>query len=147
MKLHHLLVCVLGFLGASACTRVEVNPGNVGVTIAKPWFFGHGGVDDQVVSPGLSYAALSTDYVEVSMVPLTIDEYFKDAMPKDNNPIEYHAALRFQITDAVKIVKNFGAPCRAMGAWGWFPESYARSLQRRFQTMNRDQVRNYSMPD
>lgn len=141
-----LSVLVLGLAITPACTRVSVDPGNVGVTIAKPWLFGHGGVDDQVVSTGLSYAAVTTDYVEVSMVPLTIDEFFKDAMPKDNNPIEYHAALRFQVTDAVKIVKQFGAPWHQVGDQ-YIPEWYARSLQRTFQTMNRDQVRNYSMPD
>lgn len=142
-----MYVIVIACTVLSGCTHVTVEPGNVGVMIEKPWFFGHGGIDEQPVSPGLTYAAATTDYVEVSMVPLTIDEYFKDAMPKDNNPIEYHAALRFQVTDAVKIVKQFGSIWHDMGGGVWLPEWYARSLQRTFQTMNRDEVRNYSMPD
>jgi regulator of protease activity HflC (stomatin/prohibitin superfamily) len=120
----------------SACTHVSVDAGHQAVLVSKPWFFGHGGVNDQPVTTGLSFAAVSTDYVVVDMRPFTIDEYFKDAMPKDNNPIEYHAALRGQVTDAVKLVKQFGAA-------DW----YVQNLQRTFQTMNRDQVRNYSMPD
>lgn len=146
LNLKHFSVLVTIAL-LTGCTHVSVDPGNVGVMIEKPMIFGHGGIDDQIVTPGLSYAALTTDYVEVVMVPMTIDEYFKDAMPKDNNPIEYHAALRFQVTDAVKIVKQFGSPWHDMGGGVWLPEWYTRSVQRTFQTMNRDQVRSYSMPD
>jgi regulator of protease activity HflC (stomatin/prohibitin superfamily) len=142
-------LATVAFIAAamSGCTAVKVDPGNVGVTIESPWLFGHGGVDEQTVFPGLSYAAVTTDYVEIPVIPMTVDEYFKDAMPKDNNPIEYHAALRFQVTDAVKIVKNFGYKWHDMGGGVWLPEWYARSVQRTFQTMNRDQVRNYSMPE
>jgi len=140
--------CVLiACLSLCACTSVNVSPGFVGVMVEKPLLFGHGGVDDQPATPGLQYAALTTDYVQVYMQPMTVDEYFHDAMPKDNNPVEYHAALRYQVTDAVKIVKAFGTDQieveKGQFYYGW----YVRNLQRTFQTMNRDQVRSYSMPD
>lgn len=132
MKNTILAIAILATVG---CTRISVDPGHEAVVIKKPWLFGHGGVDPSPVKPGLELAALSTDSVDVVMQPVTYDENFDDIMPKDNNPVDYHAAVRLQITDSVDLVTNFG------------PEFYKNNIQRQFQTMNRNQVRQYSMPE
>lgn len=81
--------------------------------------------------------------INVFMQPMTFDEEFKDIMPKDNNPIDYHAAVRLRVTDAVALVKNFdGSDTPDKGNPFW----YSANVQRPFQTMNRQELRQYSMP-
>jgi regulator of protease activity HflC (stomatin/prohibitin superfamily) len=84
---------------------------------------------------GAALAAPTTSTIDVNMFPTTYDEEFKDIMAKDNNPVDYHAAVRIRVLDSVDIVKNFGT--------NWYKEN----LQRPFQTMNRQEVRQYSMPE
>lgn len=119
----------------TGCGYVTVPAGQEAVLTQKPWLFGHGGVDPTPVKPGREVVAASTDETMVVMTPITFDEEFNDIMPKDNNPVDYHAAVRLQITDSVKMVSKFG------------PEWYKNNLQRPFQTMNRQVVRQYSMPE
>jgi hypothetical protein len=122
-------------LMGTSCTRVNVEPGHEAVLIYKPWLFGHGGIDKEPIKPGSVIVALSTDSYDVDKKPIKYDEPFDDIMPKDNNPIDYHASVLLQITDSVALVVNFG------------PEFYQKNIQRPFQTMNRNQVRQYSMPE
>lgn len=117
------------------CGYVTVPAGQEAVLTAKPAIFGHGGVIAEAVKPGREIVAATTDETMVVMTPITFDEEFNDIMPKDNNPVDYHAAVRLQITDSVKIVSKFGL------------EWYKNNVQRPFQTMNRQIVRKYSMPE
>lgn len=119
----------------TGCSVVSVDPGKEAVLVKKPWFFGHGGVEKEPVLPGSTLTAPTTYAYEVDMRPILFEEPFDDIMPKDNNPVDYHASVRLQITDSVKMVTNFGD--------NW----YRNNIQRAFQTMNRNQVRNYSMPE
>lgn len=125
---------VLSF-AATGCSKIDVQPGHEAVLIETPLIFGHGGIDPESVKPGTSIVALTTNAYDVGMIPFTVDEEFDDIMPKDNNPIDYHAALRLRITDSVLLIKKF--------QWDW----YKNDLQRPFQTMNRQIVRQYSMPE
>lgn len=141
-----LLVFLAVFL--TGCTRISVEPGQEAIKIRKPWIFGHGGIVEEPIPTGLSYAALSSDYVSVDVTPVLFDEEFNDIMPKDNNPVDYHAAVRIQITDSVKLVKKYGVWYQkdsdnkyALSRW------YVTNVQRPFQNMNRNQVRHYSMPE
>lgn len=129
------LLLVLAFSFLAGCGYARVEPGHEAVLIAKPWIFGHGGVDSTPVRSGSELIAVSTDAIDVVMTPATYDEEFKDIMPKDNNPVDYHAAVRLRTTDSVKLIVKFGAD--------W----YKNNIQRPFQTMNRNQIRQYSMPE
>lgn len=130
------IVCVsLVCVSLCACSKIDVQPGHESVLIETPWIFGHGGVDPEPVKPGTSLVAITTNAYDVGMVPFTMDEEFDDIMPKDNNPIDYHAALRLRITDSVALISKF--------QWDW----YKNDLQRPFQTMNRQIVRQYTMPE
>lgn len=119
----------------AGCSKINVEPGHEAVLIMKPLLFGHGGVVSEPVKPGTSIVAITTDAYDVGMIPFTVDEEFDDIMPKDNNPIDYHAALRLRITDSVLLITKF--------QWDW----YKSNLQRTFQTMNRQIVRQYTMPE
>lgn len=130
-----LLLCIPVMLFSTACSRVSVDPGHESVLNMKPMFFGHGGVSPEPVRNGSTFVALTTDAIDVGILPQTFDEEFDDIMPKDNNPVDYHAAVRLRIVDSVKIVSKFGTD--------W----YKSNIQRPFQTMNRNQVRQYSMPE
>lgn len=122
-------------LGLVGCSKIDVAPGHEAVLVENPLIFGHGGIVDESVKPGTSIVALTTGSYDVGMIPFTIDEEFDDIMPKDNNPIDYHAALRLRVTDSVGLIRKF--------QWDW----YKNNLQRPFQTMNRQIVRQYSMPE
>lgn len=122
-------------LSTTACSKVNVDTGHEAVLTTKPLLFGHGGVVAEPVKPGAEIVALTTDYIDVNMTPQTFDEVFDDIMPMDNNPVDYHAAVRLQVVDSVQLISKFG------------PEWYKNNVQRTFQTMNRNQVRQYTMPE
>lgn len=125
---------ILLFLLASCRTTVE--PGHEKVFNAKPiLLLWTGGVSPTPLREGATFIAPTTSEIDVDMLPKTFDEEFKDIMPRDNNPVDYHAAVRLRINDSVAIVKNFGMD--------W----YKNNVQRPFQTMNRQELRQYSMPE
>lgn len=132
MKTIAIVACVAFLAG---CSKIDVEPGHEAVLIMKPWIFGHGGVVSEPVKPGTMIAAFTTYAYDVGMTPFTVDEEFDDIMPKDNNPIDYHAAIRLRITDSVMLIEKF--------QWQW----YEANLKRTFQTMNRQIVRQYTMPE
>jgi regulator of protease activity HflC (stomatin/prohibitin superfamily) len=123
---------------------VAVAPGWEIVFNAKPRIFmWTGGVSDSPLREGATYKAPTTDIIDVFMQPQTFDEEFKDIMPKDNNPVDYHAAVRLRVYDSVALVKNFdggSTPEKGLPYW------YTSNVQRPFQTMNRQELRQYSMP-
>lgn len=130
-----LWIVVAAVVSLTGCSKIDVEPGHEAVLIEKPWIFGHGGVSPDPIKPGTAIVAVTTYAYDVGMMPFTVDEEFDDIMPKDNNPIDYHAALRLRITDSVLLISKF--------QWEW----YHNNLQRTFQTMNRQIVRQYTMPE
>jgi len=124
------------FLIAAWFCRVTVEPGHELVFNAKPLILlWTGGVNSTPLREGSAFAAPTTSTIDVNMLPATYDEEFKDIMAKDNNPVDYHAAVRLRIVDSVAMVRNFGT--------NWYKDN----LQRPFQTMNRQELRQYSMPE
>lgn len=119
-----------------ATCRTTVEPGHEKVFNAKPvLLLWTGGVSPAPLREGSMFIAPTTSAIDVDMLPKTFDEEFKDIMPRDNNPVDYHAAVRLRITDSVAMVKNFGL--------NW----YRDNVQRPFQTMNRQELRQHSMPE
>lgn len=91
----------------AGCGRSAPDAGEEGVQIAKPWFFGHGGIYDEPVKTGLSFVAWTTNTLYVSIVPQTFDVEFKDMMSSDGIPLDFHAAITLRVNDSVKLVKLF----------------------------------------
>ncbi len=109
MNLHRLpAVLTLALLG-TGCTVVSPDAGQEAVLIDKPLLFGHGGVRDESVKPGLSYTWFSTRKIYVDMLPQQFNGNFVDLMSSDGVPLDFHAIIRLQVTDPVTLVKSFGA--------------------------------------
>jgi hypothetical protein len=85
-------------LSTATFCRLTVEPGHDLVFNAKPLIFlWTGGVNSTPLRERSAFAAPTTSTIDVIMLPSTFDEEFKDIMPEDNNPVDYHAAVRLRI--------------------------------------------------
>jgi regulator of protease activity HflC (stomatin/prohibitin superfamily) len=98
-----LLGCLL-----FGCKSASPDAGHEVVVIRKPLIFGHGGVGAETVKAGRSYFAWTTQTVDVNMQPMQFGLHFEDLMSKDGVPLDFDSVIRLQITDAVKLVRDFG---------------------------------------
>lgn len=117
----------------SGCSVYAPDAGHEVVLIKKPWFLGHGGVEDEPVKPGRTWAAFTTEGVDVYMQPQKYETEMHDTMTQDGVPISFHAIMVLQVVDSVSLIKNFGAH--------W----YENNLQEPFKTMVRQAVRKRGM--
>ena len=117
----------------SACSVYSPDAGHEVVLIEKPWLFGHGGVDPEPVKTGRTFAAFTTDGVDVYMQPHKYETELHDTMTSDGVPISFHAIMVLQVADSVALIKNFG------------PSWYVNNLEEPFKTMVRQAVRKRGM--
>lgn len=115
------------------CGAAKPNVGYEGVLIEKPWIFGHGGVDPNPVRAGMSFIALSTDVIYVSMQPIQAHVKFDDIMTSDGVPLGFDAVVRVQVLDSVDLIRRFGE--------GW----YDNNIERQFSNLVRQAVRKHGM--
>src|ERR1700730_13185524 len=125
-----MMLIALGLVG---CSVYSPDAGHEVVLIEKPWLFGHGGVDADPVKTGRTFAAITTEGVDVYMQPQKFDTELPDTMTSDGVPITFHAIIVLQVTDSVALIKLFGS--------NW----YANNLQEPFKTMVRQAVRKRGM--
>jgi regulator of protease activity HflC (stomatin/prohibitin superfamily) len=121
---------------------VQPDAGHEAVLVRKPLIFGSGGVDDKPVKTGLKYVAFTTEGIDVNMQPRRVDVEFTDLMTSDGVPIDFHAVLTLQVTDSVKLVRDFGAD---MGGASGTPGFWTRNLDQPFRTAVRDAVKAHGM--
>ena len=138
-----MVAMVAAFLvGAmAACSTVAPDAGQEAVLVRKPLIFGHGGVDPTPVTTGLKYVAFTTEGVIVNMQPRRIDSEFTDLMTSDGVPIDFHAVITLQVTDSVKLVRDFGAEMGPDGTPGF----WLRNMDQPFRTAVRDAVKAHGM--
>jgi len=117
----------------SACSKFSPDAGHEIVLVAKPWFFGHGGVLDTPVETGLAFGALTTDGIDVNVPPQKYELRLNDTMTSDGVPVDFHAVMVLRVTDSVALIKNFG------------PKWYANNLEAPFNKMIRQAVRKRGM--
>ncbi|HEX8027411.1 MAG TPA: SPFH domain-containing protein [Vicinamibacterales bacterium] len=125
----------------AACSTVQPDAGHEAVLVRKPLIFGSGGVDSTPVKTGLKYVAFTTSGVDVNMQPRRIDAEFNDLMTSDGVPIDFHAVISLQVTDSVKLVRDFGADVGQNG----IPGFWIRNLDQPFRTAVRDSVKAHGM--
>jgi regulator of protease activity HflC (stomatin/prohibitin superfamily) len=129
-----LLVIALVFTFLTVgCSTYHPDAGHEVVLVEKPLIFGHGGVDPEPVKTGLTITAITTDGVDVYMQPQKFDTELPDTMTLDGVPITFHAIMVLQVTDSVRLIKNFG------------PDWYKNNLEEPFKTMVRQAVRKRGM--
>jgi len=100
------LVCMC----LSSCNPAKVNAGEEGVFVKNPWFFGHGGVDYDPVSTGLSWEAFTTKCHTFKIIPVQYDEKFNDIMSSDNTPVDLtaHALIKITAGKTPLLLDKFG---------------------------------------
>jgi len=117
----------------TGCKIYSPDAGHEVVLVRKPMIFGHGGVDPEPVRTGLTYAAVTTQGIDVYMQPKKYETELPDTMTKDGVPITFHAIMVLKVTDSVMLIKNFG------------PDWYDNNLEEPFKTMVRQAVRKRGM--
>lgn len=127
---------VASLMVLSACSTVQPDAGHEAVLVRKPLIFGSGGVDGTPVKTGLKYIAFTTEGIDVNMQPRRVDVEFTDLMTSDGVPIDFHAVLTLQVTDSVKLVRDFGAD-----QTGAAPGFWMRNMEQPFRTAVRDAVK------
>lgn len=142
-KITVLLVLFAAFVFAIGCSVASPDAGHEVVWVKKPWIFGHGGVVQTPVRTGLELGAISSNDVDVDMLPQRVDMEFDDMMTKTGVPVNFHVVITFQITDSVTIVSKFGADRDAKGNWGF----WGRNLDQPIRTAGRDSVKKREMQE
>lgn len=142
MKTFNIAAILAVALTAGACS-VAPDAGMEGVLIEKPIIFGHGGVNNTPVKTGRSFVAPTTDYVYVTVTPLTYQEHFDDLMSSDGVPLDFDASIRLQVKDSVKLVRDFGV--WANETTGNAPVWYHSNVLQTFRTLVRQEVRKHGM--
>jgi regulator of protease activity HflC (stomatin/prohibitin superfamily) len=120
-------------MSLAACSTYAPDAGHEVVLVEKPWFFGHGGIDSEPVKTGRTFAALSTEGIDVEMRPQRFEADLPDTMTSDGVPISFHAIVTLQVTDSVTLIKGFGQ--------GW----YVNNLEQPFGQFVRQAVRKRGM--
>jgi regulator of protease activity HflC (stomatin/prohibitin superfamily) len=124
---------VLVMAGLAGCSVYSPDAGHEVVLIEKPMIFGHGGVDPQPVTTGRTFAAITTDGVDVYMQPQRYEQELDDTMSADGVPLGFHAIINLQVTNSVTMVKNFG------------PNWYKNNVEQEFAQQVRQAVRKRGM--
>jgi len=128
------ILAVIGFI-VLLCSFKVVAPdqGQEAVLIDKPYFFGHGGIQKFPVETGRSFTWASTKSVYVTIYPQQMDAEFKDIMTSDGVPLDFHTAIRLQVTDSVGLIRDFG------------PDWYKQNVEQAFANRVRDAVKKHGM--
>jgi hypothetical protein len=128
--------------GLVGCSVASPNAGHEAVWMEKPMFFGHGGVDQTPVMAGREYGAMTSDAIDVDMLPQRVDMEFDDMMTSSGVPVSFHVVATFRVTDPVKLVSQFGAD-RDEKTWGF----WTRNLDQPMSNAVRDAVKKRDMQE
>lgn len=141
-------LALMALVFAVGCTSVAPDQGQEAVVISKPWFFGHGGVYDEPVKTGRSYYAPSADAIYVNMQPQLFLIHFDDFMSRDGVPLDFDVALRLQITNSVKMAKDFGVEEVKLHVGRVelpYPKWYVNNVHKNLENAVRQAVRKHGM--
>lgn len=122
-----ILAIILISISVTSCYRVKPNGDEESVLVAKPFFFGHGGIDETPVQSGATWVASTTDHIEFKIVPLNQVEEFENVMTKDNTPLGTYVNVTVQIEKGKTptLYKNFGK--------NWYENSLSPALRTRLR--------------
>ena len=129
-----LLVLAAGLTG---CSTVQPDAGHEAVLVRKPLLFGSGGVDPTPVRTGLKYIAFTTSSVDVNMQPRRVDSEFDDLMTSDGVPIDFHSVITYQVTDSVKLIRDFGGDIAGNGVPGFWTRNLDQPYRLAAQELRR----------
>lgn len=129
-----LMFGVMFMMSVSACHGVMPDADEESVLIAKPWFFGHGGVDNEPVTTGCTWCFWSTSSETFKITPQRYDENFDDIFSNDNTPLDFSSYIVIQIMQGRSpiLLKNYGVH--------W----YKNNIQVPYRNFTREEVSKYS---
>ena len=123
-------VCV----ALTSCHGVHPEADEEAVLIHKPWFFGHGGVDDEPVRTGLEWCWWSTSSETFKIVPVKYEETLDDIISNENTPLDFKTMISLQIQKGKTpvLLTNYGVD--------W----YENNIRDTYMNMTRHYVSQYS---
>lgn len=133
-KLFSILFALVAVVMLSSCCFVSPDADEETVLVKKPWFFGHGGVDNDPVQSGLTWCALSTRSETFKIVPVRHEVVLDDIFSDDNTPLDFHSVIVTQVEQGKSpiLLQNYGRD--------WFDTN----LYNYFCNLIRDHISQYS---
>ena len=133
-KFLFILVALVMSFSMTSCHNVSPDADEEAVLIYKPWFFGHGGVDNNPVSTGLTWCFWTTHSERFKITPQRYDIEFDDIMSNDNTPLDYATYITLQVIPGKSpiLMQNYGV--------NWF-ENNIEAVYRNFV---REEISKYS---
>lgn len=101
---------LLSMLCMTSCHNVSPDADEEAVLIYKPWFFGHGGVDNTAVESGLTWCWWSTSSETFKIIPVKHQVDMDDLFSDDNTPLDFHTIIITQIKKGKSpvLLQNYG---------------------------------------
>lgn len=112
--MRHYLYLFLLFIGFSAtlasCHGVNPDADEEAVLVKKPWFFGHGGVEDNPVTTGFTWCWFSTSSEYFKIIPISYYETLDDIISNENTPLDFKTQIVIRIKKGKSplLLKNYG---------------------------------------
>lgn len=102
------IMAMLSLTSCIGCTTVDADEETV--LIDKPWFFGHGGVQEKAVETGLEWIWWSTDTETFKIIPIKHQVDMNDLFSDDNTPLDFHTIIITQIEKGKTpiLLQNYG---------------------------------------
>lgn len=105
-----LAIILMVSLTMTSCHSVSPEADEEAVLIDYPWFFGHGGVQENVVRSGLTWCWWSTSSEIFKIVPVKHQVDMDDLFSDDNTPLDFHTIIITQIKQGKSpiLLQNYG---------------------------------------
>lgn len=102
------IMAMFSLTSCIGCTTVDADEETV--LIDKPWFFGHGGVQEKAVETGLEWIWWSTDTETFKIIPIKHQVDMNDLFSDDNTPLDFHTVIITQIEKGKTpiLLQNYG---------------------------------------
>lgn len=105
-----LAIAIFSVMLFSSCHGVAPDADEEAVLIEYPWFFGHGGVQDEPVESGLTWCWWTTFSETFKIVPYKHQVDMNDLFSDDNTPLDFHTIIITQIEKGKTpiLLQNYG---------------------------------------
>jgi regulator of protease activity HflC (stomatin/prohibitin superfamily) len=105
-----LAIAIFSVMLFSSCHGVAPDADEEAVLIEHPWFFGHGGVQDEPVESGLTWCWWTTFSETFKIVPFKHQVDMDDLFSDDNTPLDFHTIIITQIIKGKTpiLLQNYG---------------------------------------
>lgn len=95
----HLFLALIMCVSLASCHGVRPEADEEVVLITKPWFFGHGGVDLEPVTTGLTWCFWSTSSETFKITPVRYEETLDDIISNENTPLDFKTQIVFAYSE------------------------------------------------